>query len=206
MAGSEVQNSEWGKKQRRWHNLLLDRRFQLKYTAMIVGVATLVSVVLGVFLMSTVRENSRMLKLEADFDAVLQSQLADSDARVAWVLVAAFVAFNVVLAVVAVMITHRMAGPIFVMGRYVREIGEGRLPRVRKLRKGDEFVELVDTMSHAVRELEQRTRAELGAIERALGVLTGADGGAAAEVKVELTRLMEAKRSMLARFEDPRGS
>src|ERR1043166_5329641 len=99
-----------GKKQRRMRHLLLNRRFQLKYTAMIIGVASLVSIVLGLFLMTTVRENSRMLKLEAEFDSVLQSQLADADAHVAWVLIGSFLAFNIVLALLAVFVTHKMAG------------------------------------------------------------------------------------------------
>ncbi|MCK6547338.1 hypothetical protein L6R52_15925 [Myxococcota bacterium] len=198
MSTNEALASEIGRKNRRWHNLLLDRRFQLKYTAMIVGVATLVSTVLGVFLLRTVRESSRMLKLEAEFDAVLQAQLAESDARVAWALVGAFLAFNVVLAILAVMITHRMAGPIFVMGRYVRELGQGRLPRVRKLRKGDEFVELVDAMSEAVVELEARTRTELASIDKALEALAGEHGAAAESARRELAVIAEQKRRMLA--------
>jgi len=71
-----------GRKQRRFRNRLLNPRFQLKYTAMIVGVASLISIVLGVYLTSMLRENSRMLKLEAEFDDVLQSQLADADSKV----------------------------------------------------------------------------------------------------------------------------
>src|SRR5262245_590423 len=123
-------NEDPGRKQRRFRHLLLDRRFQLKYTAMIVGIASAVCGVLGVFLLDMIRENSRMLKLEAEFDEVLQAQLAESDAQVLAVLVGAFVLFLIVLGFLSVFITHRMAGPIFVMGRYVRELGEGKLPKV----------------------------------------------------------------------------
>jgi hypothetical protein len=187
-----------GRKHRKLRNLLLDRKFQLKYTAMIVGVSSLISVVLGVFLMSTVRENSRMLKLEAEFDDVLQAQLADADAHIVWVLVGAFILFNLVLAAICVFITHRMAGPIFVVVRHLRAIGEGRLPRVRKLRKGDEFVELVDTLTEAIQSIAKRTREEIEAIERALGAL----GDGKDEAKRELTTLLEGKRTMLARLEE----
>lgn len=198
MSTNEALQSEIGRKNRRWNNLLLDRRFQLKYTAMIVGVASVVSLVLGVFLLRTVNESSRMLKLEAEFDAVLQSQLAESDARVAWALAGAFLAFNLVLAALAVMITHRMAGPIFVMGRYIRELGRGRLPRVRKLRKGDEFVDLVEAMSQAVAELEARTRTELATIDKALEALAGAHGPAVDAARRDLAALAEQKRAILA--------
>lgn len=188
-----------GRKQRKMRHLLLNRRFQLKYTGMIVGIASLVSVVLGIYLMEMIRENSRMLKLEAEFDDVLQQQLSASDTRVAMVLIGAFLAFNVVLALLAVFVTHRMAGPIFVMGRYVRELGEGKLPKVRKLRKGDEFVELIDTMSETVKNLEARTRREVASMEHVLTVLDSEHS----QARDELQAILEMKRGMLARFEDP---
>jgi signal transduction histidine kinase len=188
-----------GKKQRRMRHLLLNRRFQLKYTAMIVGIASLVSIVLGVYLMEMIRENSRMLKLEAEFDEVLQAQLSDADARVAAVLIGSFLFFNIVLGVLAVFITHRMAGPIFVMQRYVRELGQGKLPKVRKLRKGDEFVELVDTMSETVKMLEANTRREVASMEHVLTVLDAEHS----QARDEIQAILEIKRGMLARFEDP---
>jgi methyl-accepting chemotaxis protein len=188
-----------GKKQRKLRHLLLNRRFQLKYTFMIVGVATLISIVLGVFLMETIRESSRMLKLEAEFDAVLQAQLADSDTRVLLVMIGAFFVFIVMLAALSVFITHRMAGPIFVMGRYVRELGEGKLPKVRRLRKGDEFVELVDTMSKTVESLVARTRREVDSMEHVLSLLDASHS----QAREELQAILDIKRGMLARFEDP---
>ena len=81
--------------------MLLNRRFQLKYTGMIVGLSTIISMFLGFLLIDTIRENSRMLQLEADFDEVFQAQLAQDDAQIVLVMVAAFVVFNVLLGVVA---------------------------------------------------------------------------------------------------------
>lgn len=188
-----------GRKQRKMRHLLLNRRFQLKYTGMIVGLATLISVVLGVYLMEMIRENSRMLKLEAEFDDVLQAQLADADTRVAVVMIGAFVVFNILLALLAVFVTHRMVGPIFVMGRYVRELGEGKLPKVRKLRKGDEFRELVDTMSETVKMLEANVRREVASMEHVLTVLDAEHSQARDEVQA----ILEMKKNMLARYEDP---
>jgi signal transduction histidine kinase len=191
MANSDVD----GRKHRRLRNQLLNPRFQLKYTAMIVGIASTISMVLGWFLLSKLRENSRMLKLDAEFDDVLQAQLADYDAHIVWALIAAFVVFIVVLAVVSVVVTHHMAGPIFVVQRHIRAIGEGRLPRVRKLRKGDEFVELIDTLAEAIQSIAQRTRGEMEKMEKIVGHL---DGDARAEVQA----LVADKRSMLAQLED----
>jgi hypothetical protein len=190
-----AQSKKNGRRHRRLRNRLLNPRFQLKYTAMIVGIASTISIVLGMYLMSMLRENSRMLKLEGEFDEVLQGQLADADAHVIWALVGAFVLFIVVLAVMSVVVTHHMAGPIFVVQRHIREMGEGRLPRVRALRKGDEFVELLDTLSTAVQAIAERTRLEVHAMEK---IATGLQGEALAEVEALLAR----KRTMLSRLDE----
>jgi methyl-accepting chemotaxis protein len=183
-----------GRRNRKLRNRLLNPRFQLKYTAMIVGIASLISLVLGLYLTSTLRENSRMLKLEAEFDDVLQSQLADSDAHIVWVMVGAFIVFIIVLAVMCVLVTHHMAGPIFVVQRHIREMGEGTLPRVRALRKGDEFVELLDTLSTAIQSIAERTRGEVAALEKMVGQLQG-------EARAEVEALLAWKKSMLSRLD-----
>jgi hypothetical protein len=72
-------------------------------------------------------------------------------------LLGAFVAIALLLAaalgLLGVVITHRVAGPVFVMGHYLRVLAEGRFPRMRTLRRSDElkgffkvFIDAVDMM------------------------------------------------------------
>lgn len=182
-----------GRKQRRMSNLLLNRKFQLKYTGMIVGLSSVISFALGAFLIEQMRVNSRMLQLDAELDAVFQEQLAQSDARIMAYLVGALVAFNLVLALGAIFVTHRMAGPIFVFRRYVRMLGEGQIPHVRKLRKGDEFRELIDTVQDTVDLIVTQTKAEIDVLERAQAALAGSDPS----VSADLGQLLEKKRASL---------
>ncbi|MCC7386108.1 MAG: hypothetical protein IT384_29950 [Deltaproteobacteria bacterium] len=191
-ANATVDDDPTGRQQRRFRHFLLDRRFQLKYTGMVLGMASAVSLVLGLFLIEKVRENSRMLQLEAAFDEAFQAQLAAADAKVVAVLILAFVSFLVVLALMSVLITHRMVGPIFVMRRYIREIGAGGLPRVRSLRRGDEFTDLFDTLVEALGAMERRALDEIGTLERAKAALPA--GHASHE---ELDTLIAKKRTML---------
>ncbi len=62
------QGVKTGRKQRRMSNLLLDWRFQLKYTGMIVALSSIISAGLGFFLVRQMRENSRMLALESELE------------------------------------------------------------------------------------------------------------------------------------------
>jgi len=177
--------------------LLIDRRFQLKHTAMIMGVAAVVSVVLGMFLYEKIRENSRMLELEGFSDPVFQAQLAQSDVSLMATLLLSFIAFLVVLGIVSLLITHRMAGPIFVMQRYVRALGDGVIPQVRGLRKHDEFVDLFQCMTDSFDAIERRTADEIDVLQRASDALERGETSRMPQVVAELERLIDRKRRML---------
>jgi methyl-accepting chemotaxis protein len=155
-------------------------------------VATVISVVLGVFLVEKVRENSRMLELEAAFDEAFQAQLAASDAKVMVGLISAFAIFLIVLAILSVFITHRMVGPVYVMRRYLRELGTGTLPRVRRLRRGDEFVDLFETLVETLVSMERRAREEIALLERLRAELP-----ADAPVHADLDAMLARKRAMI---------
>jgi methyl-accepting chemotaxis protein len=189
--------TQTGRHQRQWRHLLLDRRFQLKYTAMIVGLATVICAVLGSFLIRKIRENSRMLELEMAGDPVFLEQLQTADAALVASIAGSFLFFLLVLGLLSLFITHRMAGPIYVMGRHVRALAKGRLPVVRALRKGDEFVELHASLTTAVDALHLRTEQEIRILARAVEVLGGQDAPEAAGARRELEDLLEEKRRML---------
>jgi hypothetical protein len=185
-----------GRRNRRMSNYLLDRRFQLKYVSMILALSGLISVALGSFLVQQMRENTRMLQLDAELDPVFQEQLAEADATSVLVLVGALVLFNLALGVGAVVVTHRMAGPIFVFRRYLGMLADGRIPRVRALRKGDEFADVLERLQEAVSSVEARARADLELAQRvrAMSEAEPPDTGA---IRAELDRWAQAKRALL---------
>ena len=55
--------------------------------------------------------------------------------------------------------THRIAGPIYVMTNYMRQISEGHIPEhIRALRKGDFFQDTYDVFKEMVRTLKEKER------------------------------------------------
>ena len=185
-----------GRRHRRLSNYLLDRRFQLKYVSLVLALSGLISVALGSFLVQQMRENSRMLQLDAELDPVFQEQLAQADAQSVLVLVAALVAFNLALGLGALIVTHRMAGPIFVFRRYLGMLAEGKIPRIRALRKGDEFADVLERLQEAVAAVEARAHADL-AIAQRVRALTEAEPVDAEAIGRELDRLEHAKHALL---------
>lgn len=192
---------------RKIRNLLLKRGFQLKYTGMVLGLSIVLSIALGSFLLLQVRENSRMLRLEAEFDPVFAEQIARSDAALTLTLVGALVLFNVILALISVAVTHRMAGPIYVVERYLDTLADGRLPQMRHLRRGDEFVDLwmalrrlVDAEERAAERDVEILRSVMEVLEREPRVQSSAHA---------LRELLDRRQRMLSApgtSEDPRPS
>ena len=177
--------------------LLLDKRFQLKYTAMIVSVAAILSFSLGGFLLSKVRENSRILDLESLGDSAFSAQLNSADNELVWIIILSLLSFMFVITLLSILITHRMAGPIYVMKRHLTTLARGELPQVRALRKGDEFIECHEALVAVVAGFEQRTEDEVGVLSRALEGLSSTDMSQITTIKAELQSLLDEKRSIL---------
>lgn len=92
-------------------------------------------------------------------------------------LIGALSALVVFVAFAGIVITHRVAGPIFKMKRQIRELGEGKLRMPGKLRKGDELVHFFEQFEDTVKNLRAHQAAEIEKLDRAIAALekTGGD-------------------------------
>jgi len=115
------------------------------------------------------KEDKRLADRRAleDAERVVQRKKQDSEAtakrsRREIILLIGIIAFGIVFLVVIfvfnIVITHRTAGPMFKMGRYMDEVRECKFTEVWNLRKGDQLVELYgkfQAMHNAVKAREQ---------------------------------------------------
>jgi methyl-accepting chemotaxis protein len=175
---------------------LVDRGFQLKYALVMAGAGLVVAVVFGLWLHQAHAQATTLLAPDAETRALVE--------RSDRLLLGAFAAIAVLLAaalgLLGVVITHRVAGPVFVMGHYLRVLADGRFPRMRTLRRSDElkgffrvFIEAVDTMK--LREA-RHTAALEDAVRRMREALAGApDLAPAIEA---LSRAAQERRAALA--------
>jgi nitrogen fixation/metabolism regulation signal transduction histidine kinase len=77
----------------------------------------------------------------------------------------------VLIGFAGIMVTHRVAGPIFKMKRQIREVGEGHLRIPNKLRKGDELVDFFEAFETMVINLRSRQQGEIDKLEQAIKTL-----------------------------------
>src|SRR6266851_4355147 len=63
------------------------------------------------------------------------------------IIIALFAAIiSLFLVVFGIIVTHRVAGPLFVMNGYLKTLGEGQIPTTRPLRKKDELQEFYSSL------------------------------------------------------------
>jgi nitrogen fixation/metabolism regulation signal transduction histidine kinase len=246
--------------QRKLRNFLLDRHFQLKYSAYLVGVALFLSVSLGLILWQTSRtlvaqsrssvalgeeivERGKNLLAEsekvnavvrmnivetyADDPALLevfqgeaakrdgmleqsQKQLEDNSVALrsksqaiereyiifGAVIVSALLLLTLGIGLAGVVVTHKVAGPVYKMKKLLRELSKGNFRVDARLRKGDELQHFFDAFNETVDELRRRQQEEIEQIESVLQLLRDAEDGAMDRVLGARQRLQALRDSM----------
>jgi hypothetical protein len=150
---------------RKLRNFMLDPGLQLRLGGYLAAIAAGLSVALGWQIWRACSEASTLVALgDPRSDPVVAAMLrADDRARMLWT--AAILAGVVVsLLGLAVIVTHRIAGPALVLARTCRAVAAGALARPRPLRRSDLLVGLAEevaAMVDALRAREEDERARL---------------------------------------------
>ncbi len=135
---------------------LIDRGFQLKYTLIMVVVSAAISLLFGGLMYKAHVEATDLLDLPGRYLDIVKTE----DSTLLWLVMAISVIMAIVLGLFGILITHRVAGPIFVFSHYLAVIGEGRYPQLRPLRKGDELKNFYDVLFQAVGNMRARDKAD----------------------------------------------
>jgi hypothetical protein len=150
-----------GRGRRRLRNYLLNAPLQLRLASYLLAVGVALSLGLGWLLWRAYQETSRVIALsDADARDSISVALASED-RFRIVVIALTLAL-VLLCLLgsALVVTHRIAGPAFAIGRTCRQVGEGNLARPHPLRAHDLLVELANDVAGMVDALRAREARE----------------------------------------------
>lgn len=114
------------------------------------------------------------------------------------ILIIAMLAFSFIFLVVVflygIVITHKVAGPLFKIGRHMNEVRENKLSKIYGLRKGDQLVEFFNIFKEMHDALKSRTQNEIKILEQVLPLLAGSDAPAAKQLAADLKKLLEEKQ------------
>ena len=187
-------------KQRQVRNFLLDRRFQLKYTGMVLAVTVAVAGVLGYFAYRYSKGQTEALTAQIALQPDLNPEAAKDlqgfaekeDRKVANAILVGVLILVVALGLTGIVVTHRVVGPAYRMRRLFDEVGDGRLHLTTGIRQGDELQELYRSFSQMVESLRHQRTEEMEALEETLAKMESA--GVQSDYLTELRALLERLR------------
>jgi methyl-accepting chemotaxis protein len=164
--------------QRKLRNYLLQPKFQLKYTGMVVGVTVVVAAVLGFQAYTYSTGQTQLLNIErmerkggqideqliADLDRYARAE----DRKVMLAVLAGIAALAAALGLTGIVVTHRMVGPAFRLKNALRKVSAGRLQVDGALRKHDELQDVFEAFQQMVQNLRDARELELRELDDAL--------------------------------------
>ena len=147
---------------------LVDPGFQLKYTSILMVVGACITALFGAMMYQAHLAATQALGAKAHIDLAAMDAY---DARLAWTVLAIAIVMTLALALFGVLVTHRVAGPLYVIARHLKSIGEGRFPELRPLRQRDELKEFFNAFQESVGQIREREIADLAAVTQILNQL-----------------------------------
>ena len=164
------------KTQRRMRNYLIDRRFQLKYTGMVLLVTVTVAGGLGYLAYGFSQGQTEALTaqimaqpdLAADTASDLEEFAQQEDRKIRNAIVAGVLLLTLALGLTGIIVTHRVVGPAYRMRRLFEHVGEGKFEVTTGIRKGDELQELFHSFADMVESLRDQRAEEIEQLEETL--------------------------------------
>jgi nitrogen fixation/metabolism regulation signal transduction histidine kinase len=139
-------------------------------------------------------EHDKMIADQQKAIADQQTALIKNQTLIIWSLVGGLALMVVLIGMLGIYFTHKVAGPVYKMKRLLKQVGEGHLNVEARLRKGDELQDFFDAFTHMVAGLRQFEKGQLVEIESALDAV---ERGAKEDAKASLGRVREAMKSAI---------
>lgn len=185
-----------GRSWRRRKNYLINPYFQWKYALTAGTVVFLAATIIGTTLYGVLHQQARLRAMNPE----------TYTAEVGTVILGFAVAFAVLaggaVCFWAVRITHRICGPLAVLDGHLAELAAGRIPRVRDLRRKDEFKHLHASLQAAMNALSEEKQLRVDRLAEAIRLVEGLLPEVSGETRNMVTKLLgqiEAFRAVEAR-------
>lgn len=179
-------------------NYLIDKRLQLRYVAVVAVISALLALGLGYLLnrqetyaSETIIESMSGMDdfLGPEVKSEIVASLRSQDQSQMAIMLVVGLGLLVVLSGYLVIMTHKVAGPLYKVSYYFDRMREGKLPRVTALRRGDQLRDFFQKFHDMDDALRRRAEAEIALYERFLAEVDKAGVPAAGELGHKLDEL-----------------
>ena len=195
---------------RKVRNYLLDVGLQLRYTATIVVVAIFLTAFLGFKMYQATRDVSKVILWTSLVDPSsadeLQRQFQNSDRVVLWGIIGFGVVLILSISAVGILITHKVAGPLYKISSYFGRVRENKLGQVpAKLRKGDELQDFYVGFREMHQSLRARTEDDLRVLASTMASLETSPEPRSPSLQRALDELRDLRKRKEDSLEKPTG-
>jgi methyl-accepting chemotaxis protein len=181
---------------RRLRNFLLNPKFQLKYTGMVVGVTVIVASALGwqaynysTSMTEMLNANEMMMVLDDEAAALILDESEKADQQVLMSIIGGIAILAFALGVTGIVVTHKLVGPTYKMKRLIGEIADGHMKLSGRLRKGDELLDLYLALERMVEKLRETQQEEIDLLDAAMQ--KSRDAGTSEEALQDIVEVRE---------------
>lgn len=144
--------------QRKLRNLMITPRFQLRMMLYYVSLDLFFfGIIIGVAWnkLASVRE---LMNDHPVMNLQIQNQVNDLMFQMITFTFVAFLVYILVSTLFALVLSHRIAGPVIVIRRYIEELKQGNYDYQRDLRSNDELREIMDGLKELATVLKDREK------------------------------------------------
>lgn len=154
---------------RRLRNYLLDARFQLRYTGMVVGVTLVVATILGYVAYEQSHAQTEMmtinLAMAGETAEFIEQTAREADQQLLLTIIGGIAILVLSLGLTGIVVTHRVVGPAFKMKSLFRHVADGHLKLYGRLREGDELQDVFLEFERMIERLRANQRDEITQLE-----------------------------------------
>jgi hypothetical protein len=173
------------KYKRKLSNYLLDKKLQLRYVLLVTILSGVIAGALGYLIYQQRRaaaeslENDIALLIKSgnsksDYQDEMASRLASEDRVLVYKMVGVGVGLVVILSLYLLVMTHKVAGPLYKVSMYFDRMAAGKLGKVTPLRQGDMLQDFYGSFHEMHDAVRARAQADVATLETSLSRLRDA--------------------------------
>ena len=167
---------------RKLSNFLLNKSLQLRYVVRVTAVSAVISGVLGYLIWHQEQEASShvvsaldaVFSGDAEMHDAMVGRTSTDDRNLVLRMAGVGLGLMTVLFLYLVVMTHKVAGPLYKVSRYFDEMAAGRLGPVYALRKKDMLQDFYDKFRDMHESLREQHKLDIDAINRFLAACEAA--------------------------------
>ena len=167
---------------RKFSNYMLDKRLQLRYVLLVTILSGVIAGSLGYLIYQQRHAASASIESDlaaltqndsslADFQSQVAAQMGSQDRALVYKMVGVGIGLVVILSLYLVVMTHKVAGPLFKVSMYFDRMAEGRIGNVTALRRGDMLQDFFDSFREMHEAVRGRLQADVVTLEGAATTL-----------------------------------